>query len=402
MIGTANSCLTLTRSLGFAMAGLGFGLLPSWADEDPKISQPSVQLGDWTASLGANLSGAIYAASQDGGVDHSGAQAFAVVAPSLSRAWPDGWEIGAKSSLLAYHDHLSSDNYGGDVFELAYLYVQTPYGRIEIGQQNGAAYSQAVGAPVVDGPAAINDANVTFFKDPATGLAFIGIFNLRTGVFTSANDAKVSYISPRVDGLQISGSFTPYQTKAVLPWTMTGHHVPNRVTNIAEGNLNYTAQFGGWSIQASTSFAAANNAAPTAGHDDVWDWGAGVETDYTLDDNSKLSLGTAYRISNAYTFNVQRAFANGTTSNLDLGAMWTVGDWVSGVEYETGVADAIPGLPRLRERGWNPSVAYNATANLQLTLGWQYLHFSQSSGTFYNGSSRIGMNGAYLHANFQI
>jgi hypothetical protein len=82
--------------------------------------------------------------------------------------------------------------------------------------------------------------------------------------------------------------------------------------------------------------------------------------------------------------------------------MWTHGDWIAGVEYETGKADAVPGSPGLREWGWNPSIAYNVNANLQMTLGWQYLHFHQSSGVFYNGRSEIGMNAAYLHANFQI
>jgi len=392
----------LRRTIALLPLVVSAAASPAAAQDDSTIQKPQAALGDWTASLGANLSGAVFTESQQGGIEQTGTQAFAVFTPSLWRTFAGGWETGAKGSILAWHDNHSGDNYGNDVFELAYLYVQSPYGRVEIGQQNGVAYTQGVGAPVVDGPAAINDANVTFFEDPATELAFIGIFNLRTGVFTSANQAKVSYISPRFDGFQISASFTPYQTKAVLPWTMTGHHVPNRVANIVEGNVNYTQQFGAWSVQASTSFATAHNAAPTAGHDDVWDWGAGVETDYALSDDSKLSLGAAYRISNAYTFNVQQAFASGTTSNFDIGAMWTSGNWIAGVEYETGIADAVPGSPRLREWGWNPSVAYNVDANLQLTLGWQYLHFSENSGAFYNGKPEIGMNAAYLHANFQI
>ncbi|MBS0277403.1 MAG: porin [Proteobacteria bacterium] len=373
------------------------GVLDDWAAD-----APSAQLGDWTASLGADLSGAAFASHQDGGIGQAGVQAFAVFSPSLSRSFPNGWEIGAKASLLAWHDNHSGDNYGNDVFELAYLYVQSPYGRIAAGQQNGVAYDLAVAAPVVDGPAAINDSNVTFFEDPATGLAFIGLFNLRTGVFTSANQAKLSYISPRWTGLQFGVSYTPYQTKAVLPWTMTGHHVPDRVADIVEGNLNYTAQFGAWSVQASTSFGTARDAARTPGHANVWDWGAGFEADYAFDDQGKLSLGAAYRVSNAYTFNVQQAFSSGTTGNLDLGAVWSKGDWSAGVEYETGIADAVPGAPRLREWGWNPSLAYSANTNLQITLGWQYLHFGQSSGLFYNGKSGVGMQAFYLHGEFKL
>ncbi len=164
----------------------------------------------------------------------------------------------------------------------AYIYAQTPYGRVEIGQQNGVAYSQSASAPVVDGPAAINDANVTFFKDPASGSAFIGIFNLRTGVFISSNDAKINYLSPRFSGLQLSLSYTPYAAKSVLPFATRGHHTADRVADIVEGNLNYTAQVGSWNVQASTSFGAGRDAAQTPGHDDVWDWGAGFETDTAL------------------------------------------------------------------------------------------------------------------------
>ncbi len=376
---------------------------PAFADgpSDWTVAPLTTPLDDWTASLGVNLSGAAYAAHQPAGKGRDGVQAFAVFAPSLSRSFPNGWEIGAKASLLGYHDHLSGDNYGNDIFELAYLYAQTPYGRVEIGQANGAAYSQSVGAPVVDSPAAINDANVTFFKDPATGLAFNGIFNLRTGVFLSANDAKISYIAPRIGGLQLSASYTPDQTKGVLPFASKGHHVSDRVSDIVEGNANYTGQFGNWSMQTSASFGVARDAAPTFDHGDVWDWGAGVEADYAMDD-AKLSLGAAYRVSNAYTFNVRQAFQSGVTHNCDIATVYTNGPWIAGIEYETGMADGAPGLPALRESGWNPSVAYAMNANLQLTLGWQDLHFRESVGNFYNGKPSIAMDALYLHAAVQI
>lgn len=379
----------------FAMAGAAHA-------DDAWIAPLSTGLGDgWTASLGVNLSGAAYAAHQGGGVDPDGVQAFAVFAPSVVKDFADGWEIGAKGSLLAYHDHLSGDNYGNDVFELGYVYAQTPYGRIEIGQANGVAYGQSVTAPVVDSPAAINDANVTFFKDPATGGAFNGIWNLRSGVFTSANYSKISYLTPRFDSLQFGISYAPYQAKGFPPFVNGDHHVADRATNFVEGSANYQRQFGNWNLQAYTAIGTAHDDAPTPGHDNAWDWGIGAETDYSFAD-SKLSLGTAYRISNAYTFNVQQAASHGTTSNIDSSIVYSFGSWIAGVEYETGIADAVLGQPALHENGWNPSVAYAVNANLLLTLGWQELHFRQSSGVFYNGKPSIGMDAAYLHANINI
>ncbi|HWA29714.1 MAG TPA: porin [Rhizomicrobium sp.] len=399
MTGSAIPCLTLTRA--FAALFLTIPALPAWAD-DGGIQPPSAQLGDWTASAGMSLSGAAYAAHQDGGENPKGVQAFAVVAPSIARTFSDGWEAGVRSSMLVYHDHLSGDNYGNDVFEKFYLYADTPYGRVEIGQQDGVGYSQSVAAPVVDGPPAINDANVTMFRDPsAGGNALIGIFNLRTGMFISANDAKISYISPRFGGVAFGVSYTPYQTKAFLPFTMTGHHVADRVNDMVEGVVNYSGQIGDWKLQAFTALGSGRDAARTMGHDDPWDWSVGGETDTALGD-AKLSLGVAYRISNAYTFNMQQAASGARTSNVDLGATYAAGPWTVGFEYETGTADAAFGAPALKESGWNPSVGYAVTANLQMTLGWQALHFHRDAGVFYNGKSAVDANGAYLHANFQI
>jgi hypothetical protein len=115
-----------------------------------------------------------------------------------------------------------------------------------------------------------------------------------------------------------------------------------------------------------------------------------------------LSAGAAYRISNAYTFNIQQASSHGDTSNIDSSIVYTCGPWIAGVEYETGIADGVLGQPTLRENGWNPSVAYVVNSNLQLTLGWQELHFRESAGDFYNGKPSIGMDATYLHANINI
>jgi hypothetical protein len=388
----------------FAAVAAAF-VVPGLAQADDAsgwVAPLSTSVGDgWTANLGVNLSGAAYATHQDGGKNPNGLQAFAVFAPSVVKDFAEGWEVGARGSLLAYHDHLSGDNYGNDVFELGYVYAQTPYGRIEVGQANGVAYSQSVTAPVVDSPAAINDANVTFFKDPVSGRAFNGIWNLRTGVFTSANYAKISYIAPRVDGFQFAVSYAPSQTKGGLPFLDRDHHVADRATNFLEGSANYQQQIGNWNVQTYTAIGTAHDASPTSAHDDAWDWGAGIETDYSFDE-SKLSFGTAYRISNAYTFNVEQASSHGQTSNIDSSIVYNCGPWIAGIEYETGIADGVLGQPTLHENGWNPSVAYTVNANLQLTLGWQYLHFRQSGGDFYNGKPSIGMNAAYLHANINI
>jgi hypothetical protein len=100
--------------------------------------------------------------------------------------------------------------------------------------------------------------------------------------------------------------------------------------------------------------------------------------------------------------NVRQAFQSGVTHYFDISTVYTTGQWIAGIEYETGMADGGLGLQGLRESGWNPSLAYAVITNLQLTLGWQYLQFRESAGNFYNGKPSIAMNAFYLHAAFQI
>jgi hypothetical protein len=57
---------------------------------DWTVAPLTTSLGDWTASLGVNLSGAAYAAHQPAGKGRDGVQVFAVFAPSLSRTFPNG------------------------------------------------------------------------------------------------------------------------------------------------------------------------------------------------------------------------------------------------------------------------------------------------------------------------
>jgi hypothetical protein len=389
---------------GLAAAALALAMAqPALADDpaDAGLEPLKFNLGDFAGSLGGETAGTVYAAHQSGGVGHTGTTGAIWLEPSLETVFDNAWELGFKSTILAYHDNLTGDNYGNDVVEKAYAYLQTLYGRFEIGQQDGAAYKFVLNGPDVDDLAAINDANLTFFKDAATGRALNGIFNLRTGVFDSANDAKISYYIPHFFDLQIGFSYTPYMAKGGLPWIDQGHAVANRPVNILEMGANYAGYFGQFVIRGYGGISVAGNAAPTAGHDDLRDMGLAFQVDHPLGD-AKLSVGAGWRQSNAYTFDVTEPFSNGHTRDWRLDATLTRGKWSFGVEYDKGSADAHPGLPALDETGSQAEVSYSATDNLDLTLGWEHMHFERSSGAFYDGQPQVGGDAVYLHAQFHV
>ncbi len=352
-------------------------------------------------SVGGQASGAAFGAHQSGLGGNGGATGYLLLTPQLETVLDNAWELGFRGSLLAYHDGLSGDMYGDDVVQKAYGFLQMPYGRFEVGQQDGAAYNFVLNGPDIDDLAAINDSNLTFFKDKSTGSALNGIFNLRTGVFDSANDAKISYYIPHFFDLQVGISYTPTMAKGSLPWIDQGHHVANRPENILEVGANYAGYFGQYVLRAYGGWAIADNAEPTPGHDDLRDLGLALQVDHPFE-GGQFSVGSGWRRSNAYTFDVTQPSSHGDTADWRLDSTYTKGDWSFGLEYDRGHADSEPGLPALKEAGEEASIGYAVTTNLQLTLGLEHMHFDRSTGTFYNGSATVDANAAFLHAEFHI
>lgn len=369
--------------------------------EDWNLSPYEVQLGDWAASLGGEAGLTPYLAQQAGGIDRDGVTGAAFLEPSLERELENGWTIGAHATLNVWHDRFSGDNYGNDFFQKAYGFVQTQYGRVEIGQQDGAAYKMAVTGPLVAGPPAIDDANVAFFKDPSTGGPFTDFFNVRTGVFTTENFAKISYYSPRLFGIQLGGSYTPHQAKDVLPFVSAGPHVAGRLENIFEGAGNYEGHFGALTVNGYAGLAFGHNAAPLSGHDDLLDWAIGGEADYALGETT-LAIGGAYHQSNGYGFDTRDAYSRGNTHAVHLSSTLTNGPWILGLEYSDGIAGREALEPHLDAKGYEAAVGYVVNTNLQVTGGFQHLDDARSSGMFYNGKPDARMNAEFLYFYFHV
>ncbi len=352
----------------------------------------------WTASLGGLAGGTAYAASGLGPSETAGASLSVLLFPHLERTLDNGWEIGMRGAVLTYHDRLAGDIYGDRAFEKAYLFAQTQYGRLELGQSDGAAYRLSVTGPSVDDAIAIDSASTTFFRDPSTGRALIDMFRLQTAVFASANDAKFTYISPQWFGIQLGGSYTPYDSHGGLPFVSRGH---GGARNILEGAANYSGYAGSLSYGFYAGLALAHDDSRMPGHGDLVDWGFGGEADTTLED-VKFALGGAFRRSNAYAFDVADPRASANSRAWRLSTTATKGPWIAGFEYAAGKADDAAARPAFDERGFEASLGYVVNSNLQLTAGWQTLRFRRDRGAFFNGGSSIDVDAEFLHLKFHV
>ena len=376
------------------LAGLGPAAGASWT-----VSLARIDLGDMALDVGGLAGGALFSAN-----DHQNRHASGVLKlmPRLHRDFDSGLSLGLDAAVTA-SDVLSRGRYGGDVFEKAYGDIRTGLGRVELGQTDGAAYDLAVSGPKVDAEVSLDDPQTTFFRDPSTAHAFTDNFTLRTEIGASSDYAKIAYVSPSLFGAQLAVSFTPSQGKEVLPFLHEGPHVAGRQADIWEGAIQYFDTLGPVTLSAYGGIAVGRAEHKAPGQEGVSDLGAGVRADYPVNDDLSLSLGGAWRQSNAYAFQIARSYQAATTSVQQVGASATYDDWMLGLEYGGGDAGAVAsaGAPHLGLTGYEAVLGYSFSNSIQPSIGWQHLTYQRSSGNFYNGAPHIGLDALFLHLNLK-
>jgi hypothetical protein len=362
------------------------------------LAPPSWPLGQAELRLNAEASGALFVPHQPG---WDGAQASGVLRlmPELRRDYDSGLSLGLVSAF-AVADPLSRGRYDGDAIERLAATARTGLGKIEIGITDGAGYGLAVGGPKVDPGVSLDDPRTSFFRDPDSHRAVTQMFSLRTPVGASSNYAKLVYTSPSLFGAQLALSFTPSEGKQ-LPFLNAGPQVPGRQVEFWEAALRYETEFGPLSLAAYGAVAESRAEHKLPGQEGTSDLGTGLRADYPLTEETGLSLGGAYRQSNAYGFDVNQTWQAGTTRVGHISAAVTRGEWIAGLEYGNGVADAVAALPRLGLNGMEASVGYRASDSIQLSAGWQHQTYTRSNGAFFNGAPQLKMDAIFLHLNLR-
>jgi len=371
--------------LAFSLASPAFG---------QSLAPPSWPVGQAELKLGAEASGALFGADQPGwsGMQASGALRLM---PELKRSYDSGLMLGLAGTFTAA-DPLSRGRYDGDAIERLAGSVGTGLGKVEVGITDGAGYGLAVTGPRVDPGVSLNDPRTSFFRDPNSHRAVSDMFALRTQVGASSNYAKLVYTSPSLFGAQLALSFTPSEGKQ-LPFLNAGPHLPGRQVEFWEAALRYETDVGPLTLSAYGAVSESRAEHKLPGQEGTSDFGTGVKADYPLDEDTSISLGGAYRQSNAYGFDVNQTWQAGTTRVGHVSAAVTHEQWMAGLEYGAGTADAVSNLPRLGLTGLEASIGYNISDSIRVSSGWQHQSTSRSRGVFFNGAPQLKMDAVYLH-----
>jgi hypothetical protein len=374
------------------------GLLLAAPAQAQTVAPWEAPLGDAMLRLDGDAQGALFGPHQTGwdGAQVSGALR---AMPDIRRDYDSGLSLGLGGTFTAA-DPLSRGRYNGDVIERLAGEARTGLGKVEIGLTDGAGYDLAVTGPKVDAGVSLEDARTSFFRDPATHRAVTDIFALRTAVGASSNYAKFVYTSPELFGAQLALSFTPTEGKQ-LPFMQAGPQLPGRQADMWEAALRYSDSVGPVTLSAYGAVAEGRAEHKLPGQEGVSDLGAGLRADYPVNDDVALSLGGSYRQSNAHGFDINQAYQTGTTRAGHVSGSISYDAWIAGLEYGTGVADAVAALPRLGQSGLEASLGYTVSSSIGVSTGWQHLTYARNTGVFFNGLPQLKMDAVYLHLNLK-
>ena len=362
------------------------------------LDPPSWEFDNTTIRLGGVAAGALFTAHQSSGFDHASATSVAQANILAQRVFDNGMVLGARSDFLLFRDTQSGDNYNNDTVEKIYVFAQTGFGRVEIGQQDGAAYTLGLVGPITNEQVTLENRNMSLFRDPSTGGDFGSLFQSITAVQSTSNFTKINYVSPRLLGIQIGASFTPKPVRTPLPFTGNLRNDPDQQQNIWEVAASYTGYFSDLAVGLSAGFAQGSVRDRSAAGDSLYDWALGAQLAYPIG-AVKLSLGGAYRDSNAYLLDIGQVLAHGSTHASHLSATAEWGSWIAGGEYSFAKAK---GPVDYNVAGYQLSAGYKINDNLQITGGWQWYDYSRSTGVFYNGLPTLRMNAGFLLLSYEL
>jgi len=365
------------------------------------VETPVWYLGNYELRLEGAAQGAVYTASQDSGYDDTGFTGLGLASVRLQRLYDSGLVTGLRATALLARDDLSGDSYGNDTIQKLYAYVQTGLGRVEIGTTDGAAYTLGLTGPQVDPRVSLENPYITFFRNPVTGEKFNTFSKEITAVKASSNAAKISYVSPRLIGLQIGASYTPNLLKSPLPFFGNPGNGPNTQASVWEFAANYTYRFDDITMGVSAAYARGALRNPTPGRGDITDLALGLEFRAELFDFD-LSWGGGYRVSSGYGFSTSSVYFSSPTERVHLSAMAERESWKFGVEYSNTFVDAPIGTPRYIIDGYQAALGYRLNRNFQITAGWQFYDYDRNLGVFYNGDNDIGMDAGFLTLGFTL
>jgi hypothetical protein len=297
-------------------------------------AQITVSLGGYTEVLGA-----IYDNNLPGGTDREFQLEAEIVVKADGKA-DNGLLYGTKVELQTPTTPANGAGGNGITTDEASVYVAGFWGRLELGDFDGAADTLAIYAPLTGVDSLDGDygdfVNVTGTVGGTTysfGRQPWGAPNGAIKAPDSSDATKIMYITPRFIGLQAGFSYTPEngdEGQGVVPKKNQSNY-----SDFLEFGINYTGEFSGVSVVAGATGTSANGkgtgvsgitGVPATALKDFTAWQAGAQIGY-----AGFKFGGGYV--DADNFYVPVRTSSGDQNAWNVGATYTTGPLTVGLSY---------------------------------------------------------------------
>lgn len=306
--------------LSTVAAGLAFAAMPAHADID-------LELGGFAMAYGAFVD----QDEKNGEVNDFDLVKETELHVSGETTLDNGLTVG----MHAEFNVDGADGSAGN--EESYLYMSGSWGRVNVGEEDGAAYLLQVAAPSADSNvdglrSYIDGVNETVLVDSGYTFATT-VDDLEYDQAPTGATSKLTYLSPVVSGFQLGLSFTPDGDAAVsgsIGTDNTSTLGNNGVYGEAyEAAVRYEGEFEGVGIAAGAGYSNiqledyAAGVTPVAGDisDDRTVWNAGLDLDF-----GPFGVGVVYKEDDHGE--VKNAANTGSIDDEEI--------FVVGVDYTTG------------------------------------------------------------------
>lgn len=199
--------------------------------------------------------------------------------------------------------------------EGAYVFLRSSYGDLTIGRDDGSAYLFSLGAPTLLTVGASNNS-----------VDYTGLDSVKTVNDASGFSEKIAYVSPRLlgdqigVGVQVGVSYALNAKACGVDYCVKGPETDGTGTlspdlkNVIEAGIALDRKFGnGVSVEATATYARANEESGFAAFDDLQSYGLGLDLGY-----HDWKLGGSYLQSN-------NGLSDGDYTAYDVGLTWEPG-----------------------------------------------------------------------------
>jgi len=228
-----------------------------------------------------------------------------------------------------------------DVIDEAYIYLenQNVWGRVEMGDRDGAVNKMHNLGPFVLGTSIVGVATMQAVTAPTGNAAANPVFSP-----AASDSTKITYYTPRFGGLQLGASYTPDNVENVGRFgvgiaAVDSHAAATGVQgDIMEISANYVMTFGKLGVRANAGYWKGDQESTAVGMFDQKLWAIGGQLTY-----GAWAFGGGY-IDNEAGANTGGAGNRKTDDNqIRLGLTYSWGPWLAGLEYSKREVDQTTG-----------------------------------------------------------